>query len=128
MVISENSMNELLVMMMMMMVMMVMLILFPLWKKKVAKSAQRKGSNQAAKPLEEDANKKNLHLCPLNGPRHDMNLCKVMQEQSKAMKLTWSTDCGSGACYVRFQGAKKRPAKGQELNALLVNVVKEVLK
>ena len=43
------------------------------------------------------------------------------------MKLTFSTACGGGAGRVRFQGAKKRPAEGEELNALVANTEKEVL-
>ena len=67
-------------------------------------------------------------MCPLHGPGHDMNLCKVMLAQSKGMKSTWSTARGSGAGCVKFQGDKKRPAKGNDLNALVVNTVKLVLK
>ena len=44
------------------------------------------------------------------------------------MKSTWSTNNGGGAGRVRFQGAKKRPAEGKYLNALVANKVKEVLK
>ena len=53
-----------------------------------------------------------------------MNLYKVILTQSKAMKLTWSNARGSGAGRVRFQGAKKRPVEGKELNDLVSNVVK----
>ena len=70
---------------------------------------------------------KNLHICPLHGPGHDMNLCKVMQAQAKSMNLTWSTASVSGACCIRFQGAKNCPAEVQELNSLLANVVQWVL-
>ena len=74
-----------------------------------------KGQYQAAKPLEEDANKKikeeNLHLWPLHGPGHNMNSWKVMQAQTKFMKLTWSTTCGGEAIRVRFWSTKKRLAK-----------------
>ena len=58
---------------------------------------------------------------------HNMKLCKVILEQSKAMKLTWSTACSGGAGRVRFQGDKKRPDKGKDLNALVSNTVKEVI-
>ena len=56
-----------------------------------AKSAQNKGSNQAANPLEEDANKsktkkKNSPVCPLHGPGHNISLCKFMLAQEIAMK------------------------------------------
>ena len=44
------------------------------------------------------------------------------------MKSTWLTARSGGAGRVRFQGAKKRPDKGKELNALVYNVVKGVLK
>ena len=43
------------------------------------------------------------------------------------MNLDWSTACGGGAGRERFQGAKKRPSEGEELNALADNAVKEVL-
>ena len=50
------------------------------------RSTQRKGSYQAENPLEENANKKsktrikniNLPVCPLYGPTHNMNSCKVI--------------------------------------------------
>ena len=57
-----------------------------------------------------------------------MNLCKFMIAQSKTMKSTWPTARGGGAGRVRFQGAKKSLAKGEKLNALVPNTVKEVLK
>ena len=66
-------------------------------------------------------------MCPLYGPRHYMNLCKAMQAQAKAMRLTWLNACDGRAGYVRFQGAKKRLAKVKEMNALVSNVVKEVI-
>ena len=50
-----------------------------------------------------------------------------MLEQSKAMKSTCLTDIGSGTGRLRFQGTKKRPAKGEELNSLVANAVKSVL-
>ena len=50
-----------------------------------------------------------------------------MLEQAKAMKSTWSTACGGGTVHIRFQGAKKRPAEGEELNSLVANAVKAVL-
>ena len=57
-----------------------------------------------------------------------MNSCKVMLEQDKAMKSTWLTAFfGGGAVRVRFQGAKKSLAKGEDLNALFANAVKAVL-
>ena len=56
-----------------------------------------------------------------------MNLCKVMLAQAKFMKSTWSTACCGGAGRIRFQGAKKRPVEGGELNALVANLVKAVL-
>ena len=98
-----------------------------------AKSAQRKVSYQAANPLEEDDNKnkiqrENSPMCPLHGPGNDINSCKVMMEQAKSMKLTWSTACRRVAGCLRFQGAKKRPAKVEDLNDLVTNAVKVVLK
>ena len=56
------------------------------------------------------------------------NFFKVMQEQTKAIMLTWSTTSGGRAGCVRFQVAKKRSADGEDLNELMTNVVKEVLK
>ena len=38
------------------------------------------------------------------------------------------TSHGCGASRMRFQGAKQRPSKGQDLNALVNNAVSEVLK
>ena len=97
------------------------------------KSAQIRGSYQATNPSEEDAKKKktknkNSPVRPLHGPGHDMNSCKVMLAQAKSMKSTWSTVHGGGTGHVRFQGTKKRPAKGEALNALVANAVKSVLK
>ena len=66
-------------------------------------------------------------MWPLHGPVHDMNFCKVMLAQAKAMKCTWLTACGSGAGRVRFQGAKKRLDEVKELNSLVANTVKAVL-
>ena len=40
---------------------------------------------------------------------------------------TCSNARGDSAGRVRFQGAKKRLSKGKELNALVANLVKEVL-
>ena len=102
-------------------------------KHQSSKSAHSKESCQAENPLEEDANKnktqkKNSPVFPLHVPGHDMNLFKVILAQSKAMKLTWSTNISGGEVSVRFQGAKKRPAKGEELNSLVSNAVKEVCK
>ena len=97
-----------------------------------AKSAQSKGSYQAASPSEEDAHKnktknKSSPVCPLHGPGQNMNMCKVMLAQAKPMKSTWSTARGGGAGCVRFQGDKKRSAEGEELNDLVANAVKSVL-
>ena len=60
---------------------------------------------------------------PLHGPGHDMNWCKVNQEQAKAMKLTWLITRGSREGCMRFQGDKKRLAKGQDLNALVARAL-----
>ena len=57
-----------------------------------------------------------------------MDSCKIIMEQAKAMNSTCSTACGGGAGRVRFQGAKKFPDKGEDLNALVYNKLKEVLK
>ena len=92
--------------------------------------AQSKGSHQAANPYEEDANKnkKNSPVCPLHGPGHGTNSCKVILEQTKVMKLTWLTIRGGGVGRIRLQGAKKHPTEGEELNALMSNGVKKFLK
>ena len=66
-------------------------------------------------------------MCPLYGPCHDMKSCKVILVQSKGVNSTWLTSRGSGAGRVRFQGAKERPAEGEELNAFVSNAVKVVL-
>ena len=47
-------------------------------------------------------------------------------EQTKAMKSTWLTNHGGGTGRVRFQGAKKRPDEGEELNTFVANAVKSV--
>ena len=57
-----------------------------------------------------------------------MNSCKVMQSQAKAMTLTWSAARGYRTGLVRFQGTKKCPDKGEELNAILTRPVKEIQK
>ena len=67
-------------------------------------------------------------MYPLHGPGHDINSCKVIQAQSKSMKFTWLTARGGEAGHVRFQVARKRPVKDKELNALVTNAVKQVLK
>ena len=82
--------------------------------------------------MEEYANKKkiqkkNLPICPLHGPGHDMNSCKVMLAQSKGMKSNWLTAHGVSTGFVRFQGAKKRLAEGKDLNYLVANAVKSVI-
>ena len=67
-------------------------------------------------------------MCPLPGPGNDIESCKVMQVQDKYMKQTRSAACGGGAGYMRFQGTKKLLTEGQQLNALVANTVKEVIK
>ena len=67
-------------------------------------------------------------MCSLYVPGDNMNSCKVMQAQAKSTNSTWSTSRGGGAGRVRFQGAKKCPAKGQESNTLVARAVSEVLK
>ena len=51
-----------------------------------------------------------------------------MQAKAKDMKSTWLTVNRGRAGHVWFKGAKKRPAEGQYLNALVANTVKEILK
>ena len=93
----------------------------------------RKGSNHSSNPSEEDADKKKTKkkkspVCYLHGPGHDMKSCKFMLVQAKSRNLTWLTTCDSGAGRVRFQGTRKRQAKGEELNSLVINAVIEVMK
>ena len=64
----------------------------------------------------------------LHGPVNNMNLCKLILEQAKAMKPTWSTACGSGVGRLMFQGTKKPLDEYKDLNALVSNGVKEILK
>ena len=56
-----------------------------------------------------------------------MNSCKFILAQAKAINFILSTARGSSAGRVRFQGDNKRPAEGEELNALVANTVKAVL-
>ena len=65
---------------------------------------------------------------PLHGPGNNINSCKFMLAQSKAIKSTCLTAHGGGAGRVTFHGAKNLPAEGKELNALVTNTVKKVLK
>ena len=57
-----------------------------------------------------------------------MNSFNVMQTQARAMKLNWFTLHGSGSDSMHFQGAKKRSDEVQDMNALVANALKEVLK
>ena len=57
-----------------------------------------------------------------------MNSYKVILAEAKAMKSTCPTDYGVSTGRIRFQEAKKRPVEGKDLNALVYNTVKEVLK
>ena len=51
-----------------------------------------------------------------------------MQAKSKAMKSNCTTAyCVRAGC-ARFHGAKKRPVEGEDLNALVTNAVKEIIK
>ena len=67
-------------------------------------------------------------MWPLHVPGHEMSLCEMIQAQSKDMKSTWSTVHSGRAGRVRFRGAKKCPAEGQELSSIMTNAIKEVLK
>ena len=51
-----------------------------------------------------------------------------MQSQAKAPKLTCLTARGNIEGFVKFQGTNKYPYKGEELNSLVTNAVKEILK
>ena len=57
-----------------------------------------------------------------------MNSCKVVLAQSRYMKLTWLTARGGGAGRLRFQVAKKRPVKGEDINSLVSKALKEDIK
>ena len=50
-----------------------------------------------------------------------------MLAQAKSMRSTWLVSRSGGARRVMFQGAKKRPTEGKELNDLVANTVKAVL-
>ena len=52
-----------------------------------------------------------------------------MLAQSKSMNSAWSSarGAGGGAGCIMFQGAKKSPAEGKELDALVANAVKYIL-
>ena len=67
-------------------------------------------------------------MFPLYGPGQNINLCKEMPAQAKAMKSTWLTASVVGAGNMRFHGTKKHLAKGEELNDLVTNAVKDILK
>ena len=51
-----------------------------------------------------------------------------MQAQTKDTKPTWLTAPGGRAGCMQLQGIKKRLSKGQEMNALVENALKEVIK
>ena len=59
----------------------------------------------------------------MNGPGNNMNFLKVIQEQDKSMKLTWSTSFGGVTGCVQFQGANKLLDEYQEPNALVASEV-----
>ena len=96
-----------------------------------AMSARQKGAYQPAHPAKAGANKPNYNktkpICPLHGPGHDANSCKVLQNQAKSMKNTYESNRGGGD-YVRRSGAHKRDARGEELNALVASAVAKALK
>ena len=72
--------------------------------------------------------KENSPVCPLHVPGHDMNLCNSMLAKAKYIKLNCSASRGSSAVPVRFQGAKKRPGEGKDLNSIVSNAVKEFIR
>ena len=67
-------------------------------------------------------------MCPLHGPGHDINSFKLVQAQANGTKSTWSSACDGGSGRIRLQGAKKRQAECEDLNYLVTNAVKEILK
>ena len=63
----------------------------------------------------------------MNIPRHDMNLCKLMQAQKNYTKATCSYNHVGGG-HVKFAGAKKQFANGEELNTFIASIVAKVMK
>ena len=75
------------------------------------------------KTLEEDAKYKNNNnfkpTFPLNVPRHDINLCKVMQVQAKSMKANWLSTCVKVGVHMKCFGDNKCLANSEELTTLV---------
>ena len=65
--------------------------------------------------------------CPLHVPGQDMNSCKDVYTQAKSIKEIWLSARRVGG-HVKFVGAKKRPAKDEELNMLVALVVSKDMK
>ena len=60
-----------------------------------------------------------------NGPRHDMNSGKVIQEQTKYMKSTRLIASGDGSGCVWFARANNHSVKGEELKTFVTNSDRE---
>ena len=63
----------------------------------------------------------------LHVPWYSINLCKVMQIQTKFMKKNWLSACGGGD-RVRFTSANKRSYDGEDLNTLVISALSKALK
>ena len=63
----------------------------------------------------------------MNAPLRDMNSCKVIQAQSISMKAIWFSAHG-GRGRVKFAGAKKLLADGEELNTLVASYMAKDVK
>ena len=88
-------------------------------------SAQKSGANQPAGGAE--APRKKQKTCPLHGPGHSMEECKVMQAQAKRMKAAHET--APSGYRPRFKGKNKRGnSSDEEVNAIVKEAVKLVLK
>ena len=69
----------------------------------------------------------NNPTCPLHGPGHDMNPCKVIQVYPMSIKWTWYSNL-RGVGHVKFAGTKKRLADDEELNTLVASAVAKAMK
>ena len=101
-------------------------------KNQPASSDKRKGSNHTAKPLEEDANIKSKNkindpTCPMNDPRQDTNLCKVIQAQVISMKSTWLPYRWLVGAHTNFADSKKCSTNSDDINMLVTLVVFKAL-
>ena len=92
---------------------------------------QEKGSNKNPKTSKYNAKNKLKNIIKptytLHGPGHDMNLCKVIQYQSKCIKVDWLSTHGRGL-RGNTAGAKKCLADGKHMNTIIVSYVSKAIK